>query len=72
MRSLKVIGLALVVVLAGLSIGDGQAKVEVTIFGGLVPPHRVDGCPTAVEKGLCERLDVKVVGGGPGCRRSTG
>ena len=65
-KSWTLVGLALVVALAGLSIADGQTKTKVTVFEAWFLHNESMGSPTAVEKGFFEGLDVKVVGGGPG------
>jgi NitT/TauT family transport system substrate-binding protein len=65
-KSWTLVGLALVVALAGLSIADGQTKTKVTVFEAWFIHNESMGSPAAVEKGLFEGLDVKVVGGGPG------
>ena len=73
MRPLRLLGLALVFVLAGLQAGSGlpdaqaqAAKTKVTVFEAWFLHNESMGSPTAVEKGFFEGLDVKVVGGGPG------
>ena len=71
-RSLRLLALALMVVFAGLPAGRGfpdavaQDKTKVTVFEAWFIHNESMGSPTAVEKGLFEGLDVKVVGGGPG------
>ena len=72
MRSLRLLALALMVVFAGLPAGSSfrdalaQDKTKVTVFEAWFIHNESMGSPTAVEKGLFEGLDVKVVGGGPG------
>jgi NitT/TauT family transport system substrate-binding protein len=62
----RLLALALVVALGGLSAADAQTKTKVTVFEAWFIHNESMGTPTGVEKGFFEGLDVKVVGGGPG------
>src|SRR5262249_52835782 len=63
---LRLLTLALVVALGRLPAAEAQTKTKVTVFEAWFIHNESMGSPTAVETGLFEGLDVKVVGGGPG------
>jgi NitT/TauT family transport system substrate-binding protein len=64
-RILRSIALALAA-LAAAAPAPAQDKTKVTVFEAWFIHNESMGSPTAVDKGLFDGLDVKVVGGGPG------